>query len=147
MDISIRCMRIQIYIYIYVCMYIYIYICMHACYVCMHACMYICRPPADSKGRSRQDREVVNTTTTTTAATTTTTITTTTTTTTTTTATATATATTTYFNHAAWQTRDPKRRLCLQCQAKTRSSRKCAALPPATVAVPIFQPYFQAALW
>ena len=31
-----------------------------------------------------------------------------------------------YFSHAAWQTRDPKRRLCLQCQAKTRGTWKCA---------------------
>jgi hypothetical protein len=31
-----------------------------------------------------------------------------------------------YFSHVAWQTRDPKRRLCLQCQTKTRGSWKCA---------------------
>ena len=30
-----------------------------------------------------------------------------------------------YFSHMAWQTKDPKRRLCLQCQAKTRGSWKC----------------------
>ena len=31
-----------------------------------------------------------------------------------------------YFSHVAWQTRDPKLRLCLQCQTKTRGSWKCA---------------------
>ena len=31
-----------------------------------------------------------------------------------------------YFSHVVWQTRDPKRRLCLQCQTKTRGSWKCA---------------------
>jgi len=31
-----------------------------------------------------------------------------------------------HFSHVAWQTRDPKRRLCLQCQTKTRGSWKCA---------------------
>ena len=30
-----------------------------------------------------------------------------------------------YFSHVAWQTRDPKRRLCLQCQTKTRGSWTC----------------------
>ena len=37
-----------------------------------------------------------------------------------------ATQTKEYFSHVAWQTRDPKRRLCLQCQTKTRGSWKCA---------------------